>query len=66
MIVQICHGTQRTCVVLIYSLTVVFSSEAQLLWPPYTSTKAINVFLFFFFLLFVTLFLRYLNSVNTM
>ena len=38
----------------IYSRAVV-SSKAKLLWPPYTSTKAINFFLFL--LLFVILFL---------
>ena len=34
----------------IYNIAVV-SSKAKLLWPPYTSTKAINFFLFL--LLFV-------------
>ena len=35
----------------IYNIAVV-SSKAKLLWPPYTSTKAINFFLFSFYLLF--------------
>lgn len=37
----------------------VVSSKAKPLWPPYTSTKVINVLLLFLFFLFVILFLLY-------
>ena len=52
--------TKPTFLIRIYfKISSVVSSKAKLLWPPYTSTQAINFLFFSFFFSFISVFLPY-------